>query len=459
MRAWLFNADSIDWSTQIERAYGLLSGRAGDAVEGHVENRDDSGGDSRGDSREDPTLFPYHFLQSLLGRIGGGLVIVGPALEQPIGVGFLFPRRVGSHAREYTLRFHPLDMPAAPGDRNRAPVVPDARAQIAPDAIVQMVESQLGAFQMGGGRVVFYDPAAPHRYTPTYQTLGQVNIGRPSEGEAQAIRKLHQEIWGSAPEFLYPADIHSDDFRPGTSLIARVEDQAAGFLFGFYKFDGPALPPVWQERFRSDLRLESQTMGVLPAYRGMRIANYLKRVQADRAIADNIDIVHWTADPLQAPNGALNFGLLRAVAFSFYPDFYPFRNELNRVPASRFGLTWLVRSARVQEESSQAVRSRVMDLSRQPTILRVNDGVDFANFEADAPVIAFEIPANWTQLQQQAEEKAWRWRETTDALFSHYIGIDPGKYVVTGVGADGERRFLIAEQVNDALWARLGQGA
>jgi predicted GNAT superfamily acetyltransferase len=430
MRAWLFDAQSGDWSTQIERAYALLS----------VE--------------PNPTLFPYHFLHSLLARIGGGLAYLGESLEHPVGIGFLFPRSLGlppsrvsgsdRDGREFTLRYHGL------GAESSAHVqLPDAEQRL----IVAAVEAQLPQ----GRRVVYYDPGARHRYNPTYQAVGQVNIGRPSATEASAIRELHRAVWGSAPEFLYPADIHSLDFRPGTSLIARVDEQPAGFLFGFYKFEGPTLPADWYARFRGELRLESQTMGVLPEYRGMRIANSLKRIQAEQAAREGIGIVHWTADPLQAPNGALNFGLLRAIAFRFYPDFYPFRNELNRVPASRFGLTWLVRTARVQEEVARGTPSRVVDLSRQPAIQRVNDSYDWTDLGADAPVIAFEIPADWTHLQRHAVDRAQRWRETTDALFAHYIGIEEDKYAVTGVGADGERRFLIAEQVNDALWTRLAQ--
>jgi predicted GNAT superfamily acetyltransferase len=125
--------------------------------------------------------------------------------------------------------------------------------------------------------------------------------------------------------------------------------KTAGFLFGFYTFDGAPLPADWTERFNGGFRIESQTLGVLPDYRGLRIANLLKKRQAELAWREGVGVVSWTADPLQAPNAALNFGLLKAVAFEFAPDLYPFRNELNRVHASRFGLTWLVGSKRVRD--------------------------------------------------------------------------------------------------------------
>ena len=70
-------------------------------------------------------------------------------------------------------------------------------------------------------------------------------------------------------------------------------------------------------------------------------------------------------------------------------------------------------------------------------------------------MMAIEIPANWTQLQQQAPDEALAWRTATDRLFAHYIGSEPGKYVVTDVGVAGERRYLIIQQVTDYLWQRL----
>ena len=89
-------------------------------------------------------------------------------------------------------------------------------------------------------------------------------------------------------------------------------------------------------------------MGVDPAQRGRGLATALKSAQAEFARQAGIDIVNWTADPLQWPNAVLNFGRLRAVAFEFLPDYYAFRNDLNRVAASRVALTWLVDSPRVR---------------------------------------------------------------------------------------------------------------
>jgi predicted GNAT superfamily acetyltransferase len=422
MHARLIDPHGPAWSAEIDRIGALL--HAG----------------------QNPTLFPYHFLQVVLPRLGGRIAWLVQE-NAPIGVGFLFPRglkETGSangavqprYQRDYTLRYHSLGQPPSHDHIQQ---------------IVQAVQAELA-----GASVSYYDPTGPHHYSPSDEAVGALTIGRPSAGEAAHTRELHRRIWGSPPEFLYPSDIYSAEFCAGTGLVARVEGQLAAFLFGFYRFDGPPLPADWSLRFQGALRLESQVMGVLPDYRGMRIANLLKRVQAEHAWADGIGVVHWTADPLQFPNAALNFGLLRALAFHHYPDLYPFRNDLNRVPASRFGLTWLVGSARVRNIPLTGSRSLILDLAYQGDIQRVNDGLHEIGGAVDKPYIAIEIPADWTELQQRALDEALAWRAVSDRIFARYVGMKPGQYVITGVATEGDHRFLIGQRVDDALWEHLG---
>ena len=179
----------------------------------------------------------------------------------------------------------------------------------------------------------------------------------------------------------------------------------AAFLFSFFKFGGSPLPEAWQSRVRSDWRMESQTMGVDPAQRGRGLATALKSAQAELARQAGIDVVNWTADPLQWPNAVLNFGRLRAVAFEFLPDYYAFRNELNRVAASRIALTWLVNSSRVQEGFKAPVGVAVASLASVGA-RRVNEGSDWESIDAGEATLAVEIPRNWTALQAEDPEQA-----------------------------------------------------
>ena len=127
------------------------------------------------------------------------------------------------------------------------------------------------------------------------------------------------------------------------------------------------------------------------------------------------------------------------------------------MPASRFGITWLVESDRVQNVPLTGARSLILDLPQHAEIERVNDGCEHVSYDADAAWIALEIPAAWTLMQQLDEAEAMRWRTVTDDLFSHYVGTKPGQYVITGAATDRERRFLIGQRVDDALWTHLGR--
>ena len=93
-----------------------------------------------------------------------------------------------------------------------------------------------------------------------------------------------------------------------------------------------------------------------------------------------------------------------------------------------------------------------------PPPVRVNDGWTNPLFNVDAPSIAVEIPADWAALQRTDLATAARWRETTDRLLAHYVGIQPGRYILTAPAQDGERRYLIGERVDEGLLARLGEG-
>lgn len=386
---------------------------------------------------QNPYLLPYHFLQAAFPHLGGVAMRVQQG-EQVVGGIFALPYHSEptspDHRLAYVLRHHGV-LAAAPIDWT----------QLHTDC----------AQRLGSDQLRFYDPTASHSYSPTHQRVGILDIGRPDAREAALIRDQQQQIWGSPPEFLYPADLHSRDFPLGTSLVARVDGAVAGFLFGFYKRGGPPLPDRWAAYAEQELRIESQLMGVLPAHRGLRLGYLLKKIQAEQALAQGIRVIHWTVDPLQYANAALNFGLLRAVAFTFTPDYYPFRNALNRGPASRLSLTWLVGANRVQAMPLFDAQSVVIPLTQQPAIVRVNEGWQRINLTADSPIIAIEIPANWTNLQQAQPEEALQWRTATDQLFSHYLGIGPGHYVITDVGIDGEQRFLIAQRAADTLWAQL----
>ena len=379
-------------------------------------------------------LIPPHFLKATLPKIGGKIAVFSKG-GTPVGAGFLFPRGDGERGEGYTLRLH----------WNGQAEVPESAAEAAAASLPEPI-------RLAG--VTAYDPTVPLAMhgTVVYQD-GDLTIETPDARGAEDIRWLQNEIWRPETDYLYPVDIHSPAFRPGTSLLARVGGEPAGFLFGFYKLGGPAIPADLAATYRTDLRLESQLMGVLPVHRARGLGFLLKKTQALLAIHDGIDTVNWTVDPLQYGNAVLNFNKLRGVAFDHYPDYYAFRNALNQTAASRFNITWLVKSHHVQAGLEAGGRGQPVDLADRPDVRRVNDGPSSPIFTADDREIAVEVPADWTSVQLESASLAQEWREVTDTLFQHYIGADAGKYAVTAAARDGNRRYLLAVRVSPSLLA------
>ncbi len=365
-----------------------------------------------------PRLFPRHFLLSVLPKLGG-LTLKIAASEREVAYAFLFPRRQGG----YTIRIHRL-----PGAR---------------DFDLDALRAEIRAV-LPGVRFSFYDPEEPQPYDRDGRLQRDgIEIGRPDEREAIAARGLQNLVWKpDSEDDLYPNDLYSTTFGAATSLVVRQGPEVLGFLFGFYRLGGPPLPKAWQ--LPPDLlRIESQVTGIHPAHRNQGYAYHLKSLQAEQARREGIRVIHWTVDPLLGKNARLNFSKLGAVSFRFVPDLYGFRNQLNRIRASRLEITWLL-----PDPASPAAGTRdVVNVSEAKDITIANDGYREIRLDVEAPRLAFEIPEDWEALQNSDLEGASRWREATDRLLEAYLGPEEGRYVLTDVGQGQGRRYLVAQRI------------
>ena len=361
---------------------------------------------------DNPLLFPPHFLESALPKIGGHTLAV-KRNGQPAGYAFLFPRGL----RAYTVRWHPV---SGIDESQILPLV----AQLFPDADLTL-----------------YDPRAPQPYEKTeiFTDENGFRYGRPDEAEAIAARDLQREIWKPASDDgLYPTDLYSTSFGAATALVARAGEGVAGFLFGFHKLGGLPLPRAFQQ-YDHGLRIESQVAGVDPRHQGKGIGFHLKKLQGEQARREGIDIVNWTVDPLQLNNARLNFKKLRAVSFRLLPGHYALKSDQNRTRASRLEITWLLPLAGAPAES--------LDLETMPEVAIVNDGPRAIPFDPEAARIAIEIPRDWTALQKQDLSEAERWRDATDEILARLIGPGEGRFMITDVGRRGGRDYLIGRRI------------
>ncbi len=370
-----------------------------------------------------PALFPPYFVQTTFPKLGGRLFQLTDPAGTPLGAALLFPRTIINGIRYVTLRLHAEDL-------NPVTVLAAIEPQIAPDC------------------AVLYVPTAEHTFHAEGTMVGAYTIGAPARMELAAISELQRAVWGAEAGQGYPVDLHSAEFKPGSSLVARADGKVVGFLFGFTRFTAPDGLPNAPTR----LYLESQLLAIDPAHRRGGLAATLKRAQAQAALAAGMRAIHWTADPLQMANATLNFATLRAIAGKVYPSYYPFTNALNRVTASRLGVVWLPDSAHGSAGLTPRPRSK-LSLADLPELVVLNDGPEQLAATTTAPVVALEIPTNWTVLQHTSPELAQAWRTTTDAILDAQLGFRVGKYVVTNVAQAGERCYLVAEAFRAELWA------
>src|SRR3972149_6478131 len=110
------------------------------------------------------------------------------------------------------------------------------------------------------------------------------------------IRDVHRQVWCfTLGAGLHPPALTAAVENGGAVIGAFDGSKMIGFVFGFIGL-------------HTDRRIKlcSQTMGVLPEYRNKGVAAKLKWAQRQRVLENDLDLITWTYDPLEAPNARRN---------------------------------------------------------------------------------------------------------------------------------------------------------
>ncbi|MCS6844802.1 MAG: hypothetical protein NZ528_10875 [Caldilineales bacterium] len=181
-----------------------------------------------------------------------------------------------------------------------------------------------------------------------------------------------------------------------------------GFVFGFL-----GLTPTGR------LKHCSHMAGVLPAYRDRSVGYRLKLAQREHVLAQGIELITWTFDPLEARNASLNFRKLGAVCRTYLVNLYgEMRDALNvGLPSDRFEVAWWIAGRRVVDRLAGADPSPV-DL---PDAALPTQGAWPAPPEsalaAGQDRLWVPIPADFQALKAADAALAWRWRLFTRRVF------------------------------------------
>lgn len=216
-----------------------------------------------------------------------------------------------------------------------------------------------------------------------------------TSAEIRAVEELQKEVWGIPDLDVVPAThLIAAKAAGGVLLGAFDHDTLAGFVYGF----------VAQEDGR--IAHHSHMLAVKHEYRNFNLGYKLKVAQRDEVLAQGIDLITWTFDPLQSLNAYFNFTKLGVIADRYVINFYgeEAASFLHQTGTDRFWVKWLLTSDRVVQRL----------LTAKPVL------------ENPADKLLIEIPANINAVQQESPELARDWRDRTrraftDALAAGYV--------------------------------------
>ncbi len=386
---------------------------------------------------ESDGIFPKHFLTSTFPRIGGR-VIAFLHEGKTAAYGFAFPTK---EANGEIVRGHWL--------------IPNHKG-------VSLPENWYDPYQMASEgfseELVIEKIPLTRELSAQNPYQGPFSMYRPNLKMAQDAQELQDTKWHpDNTTMLYPPSLYHPKAAAATRLVVVDKNKnVAGFLFGFY---GRGNKWMGNPNGNSEYGpwIESQLMAVDDEVEGYGLGANLKWQQLKEAKEQRIKLVHWTYDPLLAGNAKLNLNTLGGIVAEFTPTYYPFfQNARNRVPASRFGVYWLVESKRTEvAKSRQLPKLHFEKLATRNNINIINPLIDnldqkIAEWQTQSPdTILIQIPTDWQKLQDEAAKTGdssliESWRDKSDKLFERIIGRNEGKYIITAVTFDNNKTpFLV----------------
>jgi chorismate synthase len=248
-----------------------------------------------------------------------------------------------------------------------------------------------------------------------YELSSEISIHQvESFSELRAVEELQKEVWG----------IPDLDVVPLTHLIAAKA--AGGVLLG--AFDGQVLVGFvygFVAEEDGEMAHHSHMLAVKHAYRNFNLGYKLKLAQREEVLAQGINLITWTFDPLQSLNAYFNFTKLGVISDRYVINFYgeEAASFLHQTGTDRFWVKWLLTSDRV-----------VQRLNSPKQVL-----------ENPAGKILIEIPGNINALVKENPEAALEWRQRTRKAFTD--AIEAG-YVVRDFYRENDRGVYILSNEN-----------
>ena len=248
--------------------------------------------------------------------------------------------------------------------------------------------------------------------------------------ECRQVVAVEDAVWGRNGEAV-PATVLLVSAKRGGVLIGAFAGEA---LIGFVW----SMPGVRDDGIRTQW---SHMLGVLPDFRGQRVAERLKAAQRERVIAQRGTLIEWTFDPLQAANAHFNLRVLGAVGASYGVNIYgALMGPLHRgTPTDRLIVEWWIQAPHVVRRLAARTAAPTPEEARSAELLdalvaiQSSEDGRWVRPEAvralDGRRILVPVPPNFLDMQQQATDVALAWRLAmrevmTAALSRGYRAVD-----------------------------------
>jgi predicted GNAT superfamily acetyltransferase len=170
----------------------------------------------------------------------------------------------------------------------------------------------------------------------------------------------------------------------------------------------------------------SHMLGMVPEWRGKHLGFRMKCLQREFVLAQGLDLILWTVDPLETPNAHLNLGYLGGICYHYHPNLYGNMNDsLNcGMETDRLTVSWHIRHPLVEKRlagkrtspSAGALLDAGLPLLTNCDPVHGPDGAEqYVRLTGtcrgwDAPAMLVEVPSNMQTIKLLAIDDARAWR-------------------------------------------------
>lgn len=250
--------------------------------------------------------------------------------------------------------------------------------------------------------------------TPPHTALQVVIRDLNSFEDLSQLRAVEKEVWGMSEEDAMPLTLAVALRAAGNIFVGAFDrEKMAGFAFGFLG------------REHGQTTIHSHMLAVLDRYRHLDLGSRLKQAQRERALAQGVQEMTWTFDPLQSRNAHFNIAKLGVVSESYKVNFYGPQTSsmLHQNGTDRLWVRWMLNSRRVRDRlAGKSTRAETLDALRLlAPLVRFNgngrpERADLKESLARERV-SIEIPGDILEVEHKDMGLAREWREATRWAF------------------------------------------